>query len=206
MAYPYSRSETVADGTVHVLGLGIAIPAVTLLLINAAEHGVLIVATTIYSVSVVASLSASAIYHLMPFDRTRPLLRRMDHAAIYFKIAGTYTPIVMVIGTGFAYAVLALVWVLAILGATAKLCFWSADSKASLYLYLGMGWLSVLLIYPMWHNLPGAALALVAVGGLTYSAGTLIYAHPGMRYQNAIWHVFVLIATACFFAAIALSL
>ena len=62
MAYPYSRSETVADGTVHVLGLGIAIPAVTLLLINAAEHGVLIVATTIYSVSVVASLSASAIY------------------------------------------------------------------------------------------------------------------------------------------------
>ena len=58
----------------------------------------------------------------------------------------------------------------------------------------------------MWHNLPGAALALVAAGGLTYSAGTLVYAHPGMRYQNAIWHVFVLVATACFFAAIALSL
>ena len=205
MAYPYSRSETVADGTVHVLGLGIAIPAVTLLLINAAEHGVLIVATTIYSVSVVASLSASAIYHLMPFDRTRPLLRRMDHAAIYFKIAGTYTPIVMVIGTGFAYAVLALVWVLAILGATAKLCFWSADSKASLYLYLGMGWLSVLLIWPMWQTIPGVALLLITIGGVTYSLGTIIYAHAGMRYQNAFWHGIVLTATLCLLAAVTLS-
>lgn len=112
----------------------------------------------------------------------------------------------MVIGSGFAYGILGVVWALAVIGAVAKLWFWRTDARGSLALYLGMGWLSVLLIYPMWHNLPGAALALVAAGGLTYSAGTLIYAHPGMRYQNAIWHAFVLIATACFFAAIALSL
>ena len=205
MAYPYSRSETVADGTVHVLGLGIAIPAITLLLINASEQGFPVIATTIYAISVIASLSASAIYHLMPFDRTRPLLRRMDHAAIYFKIAGTYTPIVIVIGTGFAYAILALVWVLAIMGATAKLCFWSADSKASLYLYLGMGWLSVLLIWPMWQTIPGVALLLIAIGGVTYSLGTIIYAHAGMRYQNAFWHGIVLAATLCLLGAVTLS-
>jgi len=205
MAYPTSKTETLADGTVHALGLSFAIPASILLILHAAGQDGPLTATAVYAACVLASFIASAVYHLLPFDRSRPLLGRIDHAAIYFKIAGTYTPLVVVIGSGFAYGILGVVWALALIGAVAKLWFWRTDARGSLALYLGMGWLSVLLIYPMWHNLPGAALTLVAVGGLTYSAGTLVYAHPGMRYQNAIWHVFVLIATACFFAAIALS-
>ena len=206
MAYPTSISETLADGTVHLLSLGFAIPASIFLMMHAAGQEGTLTATVIYAVCILASFTASDVYHLLPFDRSRAFLGRVDHAAIYFKIAGTYTPLVMVIGSGFAYGILGVVWALAVIGAVAKLWFWRTDARGSLALYLGMGWLSVLLIYPMWHNLPGAALALVAAGGLTYSAGTLIYAHPGMRYQNAIWHAFVLIATACFFAAIALSL
>jgi hemolysin III len=95
---------------------------------------------------------------------------------------------------------------LAIIGAVAKLWFWSTESKASLALYLAMGWLSVLLIWPMWNTLSGVALTLIGIGGLTYSLGTIVYAHPGMRFQNAIWHVFVLAASVCFFAAISISL
>ncbi|MEX3314582.1 hemolysin III family protein [Sulfitobacter sp. PS-8MA] len=205
MAYPTSKAETLADGTVHALSLCFAIPASILLLLHASGQEKALTAITIYAACLLASFTASAVYHLLPFDRSRAFLGRLDHAAIYFKIAGTYTPLVMVIGSGFAYGILGVVWALAVIGAVAKLWFWQTDARGSLALYLGMGWLSVLLIYPMWHNLPGAALALVAAGGLTYSAGTLVYAHPGMRYQNAIWHVFVLIATACFFAAIALS-
>jgi len=206
MAYPYSPAETVADSTIHGLGLGFAIPGTILLMDHAGVQDAPVTATLIYAICFILSLSASAIYHTLPFDRTRPLLQRVDHAAIYFKIAGTYTPIVMVIGTGFAYGILGIVWVLAILGAAAKLLFWSAQSKASLILYLAMGWLSVLLIWPMWNTLPGTAMLLIGVGGLTYSLGTIVYAHPGMPFQNAIWHGFVLAASICFFAAIAISI
>jgi hemolysin III len=206
MAYPYSTVETVADGTVHILGLGFAIPASFLLMMSATGQEMPTTAISIYSFCFLLSLAASAIYHLMPFERSRALLGRVDHAAIYFKIAGTYTPLVVVIETGFAYAILGVVWALAIIGAVAKLWFWSTESKASLALYLAMGWLSVLLIWPMWNTLSGVALTLIGIGGLTYSLGTIVYAHPGMRFQNAIWHVFVLAASVCFFAAISISL
>ncbi|WP_340248419.1 PAQR family membrane homeostasis protein TrhA [Sulfitobacter pontiacus] len=206
MAYPHPTADTLADGTIHVLGLGFAIPATTLLTTYAASQGEQLTPTLVYAACFVLSLLASAIYHLLPFDRTRALLGRIDHAAIYFKIAGTYTPFVVLIGTGFAYGILAVVWALAIIGAVAKLSFWSTESKASLYLYLGMGWLSVLLVWPMWQSLPTTALTLIGIGGLIYTLGTIVFAHPGMRFQNAIWHSFVLAASICFFAAISISL
>jgi len=206
MAYPHPTADTLADGTIHVLGLGFAIPATILLTTDVAGQGGALTPILIYAACFVLSLLASAIYHLVPFDRPRALLGRIDHAAIYFKIAGTYTPLVVLIGTGFAYGILAVVWALAIIGAIAKLSFWSTESKASLYLYLGMGWLSVLLVWPMWQSLPPMALTLIGAGGLIYSLGTVIFAHPGMRFQNAIWHSFVLTASICFFAAISISL
>ena len=206
MAYPHPTPDTLADGTIHVLGLGFAIPATILLTTDVAAQGGALTPILIYAACFVLSLLASAIYHLVPFDRPRALLGRIDHAAIYFKIAGTYTPLVVLIGTGFAYGILAVVWALAIIGAIAKLSFWSTESRASLYLYLGMGWLSVLLVWPMWQSLPPMALTLIGAGGLIYSLGTVIFAHPGMRFQNAIWHSFVLTASICFFAAISISL
>jgi hemolysin III len=205
MAYPTSPAETIADGTVHIAGLAFAIPASAILLMQAAGAGTITIATAIYAGCMVFAFAASAIYHLLPFDQCRALLGRVDHAAIYFKIAGTYTPLVMIIGTGFAYGILGLVWALAILGAIAKLFFWRTDARGSLALYLGMGWLSVLLIWPMVDTLPGLAVALIGIGGLTYSLGTIIYKRDGMRYQNAIWHVFVLTASICLFCAISLS-
>ena len=207
MAYPYSRSETLADAAVHAAGLFFAIPACALLLTQAAEHSeTAFFATLIYAACLILAFGASALYHMCPVDRLRPLLHRIDHAAIYLKIAGSYTPIVVVIGSGFAYGVLGIVWALAVLGAIAKLTFWRTDAKGSLALYLGMGWLSALLIWPMWQHTSGAVVGFVVIGGLIYSAGTKIYAHPGMRYQNAIWHTFVLLASICLFAAIALSI
>ena len=206
MAYPTSPAETVADGTVHVLGLCVGIPASIFLLTHAGGPDAPPMAVIVYACCFVLSLVASALYHLTPFDRGRATLGRIDHAAIYFKIAGTYTPFVMVIGSGFAYGILGIVWALAVVGAVGKLWFWRLDARGSLPLYLGMGWLSVLLVWPMWDRLPGQALALIAVGGLTYSLGTIVYAHPGMRFQNAIWHVFVMSASACFFSAVAISL
>ena len=206
MAYPYSKTETLADAAVHAAGLMFALASVPLLLGQANGTEGMLWAAGLYAACLILSLVASAVYHMTPAERIRPLLHRIDHAAIYFKIAGIYTPFVALVGTAFAYSLLGLVWTIALLAALAKLSFWEVNGRGSLMLYLGLGWLSVLLIWPMWAVLPGAATGLIVAGGITYSAGTLIYAHPGMPYQNALWHLVVLAASICFFAAVALSL
>lgn len=206
MSYPHSRSETLADGAVHLAGLALAIPASALLLMRADMEGSLATAAMTYAACMIFAFAASAVYHLSPLDRLRPVLNRIDHAAIYLKIAGTYTPFVVLIGTQFAYVLLAVVWGLALLGAIAKLSIWRTDARGSLALYLAMGWLAVLLFWPMAQVLPGAALALVLAGGAIYSLGAWVFAQPVFAFQNAIWHGFVLSASACFFTAVAISL
>ena len=205
MSYPNSLRETLADGCVHLIGLCLAIPASFLLLTRPQMTQEVWNATALYVGTLVFALGASALYHMAPFDRTRTLLGRIDHAAIYFKIAGSYSPVAVLINTSFAYGVLALVWALAGIGALAKLSFWRLDAKGSLALYLGMGWLSVLLIWPISQTLPVATLALIVAGGLIYSAGTVIYANPDIRYKFAAWHLCVLIASSSLFAAIAVA-
>ncbi len=207
MAYPHSLRETLADASVHVLGVGSAITAGAFLMsyVIRTQEVPQIAATSVYAGMLIFALVASAAYHLLPWDRTRPVLHRIDHAAIYLKIAGTYTPLVVLIGSFFAYGVLAVVWGIALIGAMAKLSFWATDGRGSLALYLALGWASVLLIWPMWQHLPGPSLALIVAGGLLYTLGTVFYARDALRYQNAIWHGFVLAASTCFFGAVTLG-
>ena len=207
MPYPYSAKETLADASVHALGLVGATAAGTLLIFYVAhtQDSTQIAATSVYTGLLILALLASAAYHMLPWDRWRPMFHRIDHAAIYLKIAGTYTPLVVLIGSAFAYGVLAVIWTVAVLGAVAKLSFWATDSRGSLPLYLVLGWASVLLIWPMWQTLPGAAVALIAAGGLLYTVGTVFYAMKALRFQNAIWHGFVLAASTCFFCAVSVG-
>ncbi len=207
MAYPRSLAETLADGSVHVIGLTGSVIGAAILLGHVTTHApaATVASVSVYLAVLVFAFAASAAYHLLPWDRTRPLLARVDHASIYLKIAGTYTPLVVMLGSISGYVVLGFVWLVALGGAIAKLSFWSTEGRGSLALYLALGWASVLLIWPMWSNLSGAAMALVAAGGLTYSAGAVFFAMREFRFQMALWHVFVVAASACFFAAIALS-
>lgn len=206
--YPsYTRGERIADAAVHVVGVAFAITATVLLLIWATgttDAGT-VVGLSIYGAMLIASFVASACYHFTPWETPRPVLRRIDHAAIYLKIAGTYTPLVILIGSAFAYGVLAVVWGLAALGAVLKLFFWARPGRWGVGLYLGLGWLSVALVSSLFTVVPGAALALMAIGGLVYSAGAVLFSLEGLRFQNAIWHSFVLAASGCFFAAITLG-
>lgn len=207
MSYPYPLREVIADGVVHVLGLFLALGAATVLILHVAqtEYATAIASVSVYGAFLFLSLTASAAFHLLPWERPRPWLHRIDHAAIYLKIAGTYTPLVVFIGNALAYVVLAGVWIIALIGAVVKLRVEFTEWRGSLPLYLGLGWASVLLIWPMWQSLPGTALACVAAGGLLYTSGTVIFCRP-MAFQNAIWHGFVLGGSSCFFAAITLSL
>ncbi len=206
--YPdYARSERIADGTMHAVGVLGALSGAIVLIVwsaGAASAGQM-AAIAVYGATLIATFAASAFYHFTPWEDIRPLLRRFDHAAIYLKIAGTYTPLVVMIGTGFAYLVLAVVWGLAVVGMVLKLFFWRTPGRFGPALYLIMGWLSLALIWSLWPLVPVSAMVLIAVGGLLYTAGVPFYATEKMKFSIAIWHGFVVAASGCFFAAIAIS-
>ena len=200
--YPnYTRSERVADGSMHAIGvIGSVFGAILLLLWSAPVASAWeIAAITIYAMTLIATFTASAFYHMTPWESIRPVLRRIDHAAIYLKIAGTYTPLVVMIGSGLAYVVLAVVWALAIIGMTLKLVFWSTPGRFGPTLYLIMGWMSIILIWSSWSVLP---FGYIIAGGLLYTVGVVFHASKTMKFANAIWHGFVIAASTCFFAAI----
>ncbi|KQI71449.1 hemolysin III [Loktanella sp. 5RATIMAR09] len=207
--YPtYARSERIADGTMHAVGvLGAITGAIVLIIwsLGTATPGQ-IAAICVYGATLIATFVASAFYHMTPWEGIRPILRRFDHAAIYLKIAGTYTPLVVMIGSGFAYVVLAIVWGLAVIGMTLKLFFWQTPGRFGPALYLIMGWLSLALVWSLWPVVPASVMALIAIGGLLYTAGVPFYASETLKFSTAIWHGFVVTASGCFFAAIAIAM
>lgn len=206
--YPaYARSERIADAVIHAIGVGFALTGTILLVIFGAQWlGTgQVAALSIYGGALILSFAASAIYHFTPWEAARPALRRVDHAAIYVKIAGTYTPLVVLLGTGFGYAVLGIVWGLAMAGAVMKLFFWRKPGKGGPLLYLALGWMSVFLVWSLFPLLPLSASVLIGIGGLLYSAGVIFFNWEGLKFSLAIWHGFVLAASACFFVAIALG-
>jgi len=207
--YPkYARAERIADGMMHAIGVLGAVSGAVVLVIwaSGAASPEYLAAIAIYGATLIATFAASAFYHFTPWEHIRPLLRRFDHAAIYLKIAGTYTPLVAMIGTGFAYAVLAVVWGLAVVGMVLKLFFWQTPGRFGPTLYLIMGWLSIALVWSLWPIVPTSVMVLIAVGGLLYTAGVPFYASETMKYSIAIWHGFVVAASACFFAAITIAM
>ena len=203
-----TKSERLADGICHALGIGLSLVGSVILILWAFAHlgAGSALSLTIYGVALVGCFTASAFYHLTPWEERRALFRRIDHALIYVKIAGTYTPLVVLIGTGYAYGVLGLVWALAALGVLVKLFVWGASSNINHVLYLGLGWLSLLLIGGLAQVIPSGALALIVAGGVIYSVGALLYMKDHMPFQNAIWHSHVLVASACMFTAIAIGM
>ena len=206
--YPaYDRSERIADGAMHTLGVVGALSGAVVLIAWGAMHlaPAQFAALTVYCMTLMATFLASAFYHMTPWENMRPTLRRIDHAAIYLKIAGSYTPLVVLIGSGFAYGMLALVWVLAIYGMIRKLFFWKTPGRFGAHLYLLLGWMGAVVIWAAVPILPAASTSLITAGGLLYTFGVIFFNWESLRYAMAIWHGFVVAGSACLFAAIALG-
>ncbi|MBS1303993.1 hemolysin III family protein [Loktanella sp. SALINAS62] len=206
--YPtQDKSARLADATVHALGVTFALIGGTLLVGWAAMHasGAHVAALAIYGFGLVATFLASGVYHMTPWHHVRPTLRRIDHAAIFVMIAGTITPLAVMVDTTFAYVLLAAVWAIAAVGVTRKLFFWATPGRLGPLIYLAMGWLGILLVRDLMGLVPDVALGLMVAGGALYSIGVLFYAVVALRFGTAIWHGFVVAASACFFAAIAIS-
>ncbi len=209
MSYPeYTKAERIADGVIHVLGVGAAIIGISLIFKYMAHQmsGGTFAATVVYALGLITMLTASATYHIAAHTWARPILRRIDHAAIYFKIAGTFTPLSVVLNTTFGYLVLAFVWALALVGAAAKLMAERGKMTTSWLPYVALGWVGVALFVPLVTVLPATSLAMVIMGGLLYTSGVIFYRWEGLRYATAIWHGFVLVASGCLFFGVSTAL
>jgi len=206
--YPsFSLSERIADGAMHLIGVSGALAgAIVLAVLAIGELGFgQTIALSVYGVALVLTFVASAFYHMTPWEGLRPYLRRIDHAAIYVKIAGTYTPLVIMIGSLSAYFVLIAVWLLAAFGVVQKLFFWRVPGKFGTGLYLVMGWMSVAIVWSLIPVLPTSAMWLIGMGGLLYTFGVVFHVWENLKFSNAIWHGFVVAASACFYVAISLG-
>jgi hemolysin III len=209
----YSRAEQLADAVIHLVGVAGALVAVPVLVTLAASwrgDGPLVAAVAIYGLSMIAMLAFSASYNFAQIRRApgRAIdwLRRLDHATIYVKIAGTYTPYGVIAGGPVGKWLLIGVWSGAAVGFFGKIFVPHLWQRASLILYLGLGWAIVLALEPISRSITQATLVLVAVGGLLYTVGVIFHLWERLPFQNAIWHLFVLVATSVFYAALVVEI
>jgi hemolysin III len=201
----YSPSEIFADGCVHALGIGASVAGVVALFVVAAGSvpALSIASLIVYSFGLVAVLSFSAAYNLVRVPTLKAFLRRFDHASIYLKIACTYTPFLLVKLHGWeGPGLLSAIWAVALFGITAKLFFPDRLKRTSYVLYLSLGWCAVLIFPPLVTSLSHESMMLLAAGGIFYTVGVVFHLWEKLRYQNAIWHVFVLAGAACHYAAV----
>jgi hemolysin III len=210
LTWHYTPREIVADGVIHglgvVLGLSGAVALVATALTAHLGFGER-AAVVLYATALVLMLGVSAVYNLYPVSPRKWLLRRADHALIYLMIAGTYTPLVALVGSGMrAYLLLAVIWLVALVGIAIKLFMPGRYDRLSIGLYLMLGWSGLFAYESVIAALQPTALWLLAIGGLLYSVGVLFHVWRTLPFQNAIWHGFVLAATACHYGTIWASL
>lgn len=200
-----SPGEEIANAVSHGVGIALSLAAVSLLAVFAALNGTArhIVSFSIYGATLVLLYTASTLYHSFRNPRVKRILRVCDHAAIYLLIAGTYTPFTLVVFHGaFGWVLFGIVWGLAATGVLLKLLFVGRFHGVAVGLYIAMGWLVVIGLKPLVHNLAGGGIVLLVIGGVLYTGGTIFYASKRIPWNHAIWHLFVLGGSICQFFAI----
>jgi len=190
------------SGLTHLTGFLLSIAGLVLLVTYAAIDATSwhVVAFSIFGASLILLYGASTMYHLLPVsERGITILRRIDHIMIFILIAGTYTPVCLIpLRGGWGWVLFGIVWGFAIAGVFIKLFWMSAPRWLYTGIYLAMGWMVIVAIYPLIKVLPTGALAWLAAGGLFYTVGAVIYAIkrpnliPGIFGFHEIWHLFVM--------------
>jgi hemolysin III len=205
-AFPsYTPAEFLADRVVHWIGVVASVAGAVAIVVTAAavDRPLMILGTVLYGVGLVAMLGLSALYNMTPWSPRKALYQRLDHAAIFIMIAGSYTPFSLHVLSGAeAAAFLGFVWLVALLGAAGKLWAPHRLARVSTLVYLLLGWSGLIILRPIIDALSTSAFLLLVAGGLLYSLGTLFHHWDRLPFQNVIWHGFVAAAAACHYAAI----
>ena len=203
--WDYDRSELIADGVVHGVGLAFALIGVTAMIFYASVWSTSgqLIAAWIYGAGLVTTLSISFLYNLYPVSQTKWFLRRFDHSSIFILIAATYTPFLQ---RGwddpYLFGMLIGIWSIAIVGVLIKCVFPGRFDKLAILLYLAMGWSGVFAAGPLLSQLTETTMILILAGGVIYSLGVIFHVWEKLRFQNAIWHGFVVTAAAVHYSAV----
>jgi len=162
-----------------------------------------VVSSSIYGTTLIIMYSASTLYHSVFHKELKALFKKLDHAAIYLLIAGTYTPYCLVsLRDTSIWNFFIFLWAIAILGVIFEFIHVKALKKISLGLFLGMGWLAVLIIKPLSAQIETGGMVLLVAGGIAYTLGVIFYVWEKLHFNHAIWHLFVLAGSALHFCSI----
>jgi hemolysin III len=200
-----SRREEIANSVSHGFGLAAAIVATPFLCMAAARQPsqAFYIGTIIFVATMWLLYLCSTLYHAWPQTRLKCALQIVDHAAIFLLIAGTYTPFTLgPLRGALGWTMFALVWVFAILGVIIKFRTGVRLKKLSLVLYLGMGWIVLVVVRPFVQAVPLETVIWLFAGGVAYTSGLLFFGNRRIPYSHLVWHLFVLAGTACHFCAI----
>ncbi|MFJ5623778.1 hemolysin III family protein [Peribacillus loiseleuriae] len=203
----YTKKEEVANAITHGIGVLLSIAALVFLIIFSAKQGNAwyVTAATIYGISMITLFVASTLVHSFPEGKAKDVFEIFDHSAIYFFIAGTYTPIMLIAVHGtLGWTLLSIVWGVAVVGTVFKTFFVKKFLFLSTLLYIAMGWMIVIAWGPLSSNLPAMGINLLMIGGLLYTVGAIFYVWRGFPYHHAVWHLFVLGGSATHFFAVLL--
>lgn len=205
---PQTLGEEVANAVSHGLGFLLAVASLPILVWQAGHAGgdvMRIVGVSVFSGTMMLLYLVSALYHALPAGRTKALFNRLDHAAIYLFIAGSYTPFTLGVLKGtWGWTLLGVVWAMAAAGVVVKLLDRLRHPLWSTGLYVLMGWVVLAAVAPLVERMSAAGLTWLLVGGASYTLGAVVFLlDERIRYAHFVWHLFVLAGSTChFFAAL----
>jgi hemolysin III len=197
--------EEIANSISHGMGVLGAIAITPVLIVKAIPMGAAaITGVSIFALTMIVLYLASTLYHAFPDSKTKRVFQVLDHSAIFLLIAGTYTPFTLSVLPGaWGWTLFGIIWALAVAGVVLKSVRTVGTSRLSIALYLGMGWLAVLAIKPLYDSMSAGGLFWLLAGGVMYSIGVIFFAYDHrVRYNHFVWHLFVLAGTACHVVAV----
>jgi len=196
----YTFAEEILNASTHGLGILLSIVGLSVLIAFATLNGsvMLIVSCAIFGTSLIFGYTFSTLYHAITNKKAKQIFRKFDHASIYFLIAGTYTPIALVVLKGaLGWSIFGVVWSVSILGIILEFINSAKFRKLSIILYLLMGWFIIIATNQLTRSMEPEGLWLLLAGGLSYSIGVIFYIWKKLPYNHAIWHLFVLGGSIC---------
>ena len=197
--------EEIANSISHGVGFLGAVAVTPILIIRAIPTGTAgVVGASIFCVTTMVLYLSSTLYHAFPKNKAKRVFQIFDHNGIFLLIAGTYTPFTLtILSSGWGWSIFGVVWGLAVFGIVMKSVKGANAGKLSTAIYLGMGWIAVVAIKPLWDNLAGWGFFWLVLGGLLYSLGILFFAFDHrIKYSHFVWHLFVLGGTTCHVVAV----
>ena len=203
---PYTIKEEIWNCIIHGIGIGLSIAGLVVLVVFSALHGNAwaVVSSSVFGASMIVLYSSSTIYHAVASEKWKKRLKKLDHISIFYLIAGTYTPFLLINLRGaLGWTLFGIVWGLALIGTFLKLLTSGSGTKIwSISLYLSMGWMIIFASKSLFQNLSMLGTVFLVLGGAFYTLGIFFYIWKSKKYTHAVWHFFVLAGTIMHFFSV----